>query len=296
MNFKRTIYFSLILLHFFFNMTKAQVVPNFNVLKNENPSLLIDGNNFSCSIDSFSFINTSTGPITSYLWKFPGGSPSTFNGANPPKIKFNTKNIDFIDTISLTIFNGPLSLTKTFRLRVLKQPKASFFYSTDDQIIPAKVNFTNTSSFFNVLNKWDFGDGNSSVSDPAFNLYSAIGEYNVCLVVSKLGVCFDTACEKVLIVDKPLIKMPNVFTPDDDNSNTNELFRPSNLIGFKAITCNIYDRWGNIVYTWEGLKGSWDGFNSGGLPCSAGTYFYRLSALSEEQETIVQSGYVQLVR
>ena len=43
-----------------------------------------------CEGESINFSNLSTGEIDSYQWKFFGGTPSTFQGANPGPITYNT--------------------------------------------------------------------------------------------------------------------------------------------------------------------------------------------------------------
>jgi CHU_C Type IX secretion signal domain/PKD domain len=234
---------------------------------------------YICNIDSIQFTDASTGAPTAWEWSFPNGTPSSYIGQNPPVVKYNLT-VDNVSIVTLKITKGAVVNTKTFTLRVLINPKAAFYISTLNQIAPATVTFVNNSSNYNVLNKWDFGDGNSSAVDPATNTYNAVGVYNVCLVVSKLSFCYDTICEKLNIESEATVKMPNAFTPDDDN----------------ALTCSIFDRWGNLIYAWEGVKGYWDGYTTGGQPCSDGTYYYKLSAISEDDKAINVQGYVQLVR
>ncbi|MFH2094063.1 MAG: T9SS type A sorting domain-containing protein, partial [Bacteroidota bacterium] len=48
-----------------------------------NPTTVVEGG-------SVAFTNQSTGSITSWTWSFPGGSPSSFNGQNPPAITYST--------------------------------------------------------------------------------------------------------------------------------------------------------------------------------------------------------------
>jgi gliding motility-associated-like protein len=253
-------------------------------------------NNFICNIDSIRFTNTSTGAPTAYEWSFPTGSNLAFNGQNPPKVKFSPNNDQLINVV-LTVNYGAVTSTKTLTIRVLINPTASFYIETLNQIVPASVTFVNNSINYNVVNQWAFGDGNIQIGgETASNTYLAPGAYPVKLLVSKLGVCFDSITQIMNIENEATIKMPNIFTPDNDENNLNELFRPYVNVGIKSLNCNIYDRWGNLVYSWEGVKGYWDGYNSGGQPCVDGTYFYTIDAISEDNKPIKTFGYVQLVR
>ncbi len=59
------------------------------------------------------FLDNSAGggnPITSWQWSFPGGTPATFTGQNPPAITYNTAGVY---DVSLTVTNSQSSQTKT---------------------------------------------------------------------------------------------------------------------------------------------------------------------------------------
>jgi PKD repeat protein len=57
------------------------------------------------------FTDLSTGNPTTWSWTFNGGTPSTFNGQNPPAITYST--VGFY-TVSLTVSDGTNSNTETF--------------------------------------------------------------------------------------------------------------------------------------------------------------------------------------
>ena len=63
------------------------------------------------------------------------------------------------------------------------------------------------------------------------------------------------------------ISIPNVFTPDFDG--VNDFFRVR-TVGYEALTCRIFNRYGATVYVFEGLNGSWDGFTHAGEKVAAG--------------------------
>ncbi len=273
----------------------AQVIANITAVKGGNVSIVSGG--YICSSDSVKFTNTSTGGPTYFEWTFQGGNITKFIGQNPPPIKFNLS-ISTTTTIKLKAANGADTNVRTFLLIVYKVPVAAYFISTLNQIAPATVTFKNVSTNANnLLPKWDFGDGVGTFNgDPATYTFNTPGIYPVKMVVNNFGVCFDSVTVDLNIENGAVVKMPNTFTPDDDNANTNELFRPIVNVGVKSMTCNIYDRWGNSIYAWEGIKGYWDGYTTGGQACVEGTYYYKLTAVTEDNKTINVQGYVQLVR
>jgi gliding motility-associated-like protein len=300
MNISRHILFSVFFLGLNFLFSFGQIADFTATIKNGTVNVPTNipfnaPTGFICNVDSIQFTDASSGAPTAWEWTFPNGIPSSYIGQNPPVVKYNLS-VDNVSTVTLKITKGAVVNTKTFLLRILIKPTAAFYISTLNQIAPATVTFVNNSTNFNVLNKWDFGDGNTSVADPATNTYSSVGIYKVCIVVSKLSFCFDSICENLNIENGAIVTMPNTFTPDDDNANTNELFKPIINVGIKSMTCSIFDRWGNLIYAWEGVKGYWDGYTTGGQACSTGTYYYKLSAKSEDDKAINVEGYVQLVR
>jgi gliding motility-associated-like protein len=88
------------------------------------------------------------------------------------------------------------------------------------------------------------------------------------------------------------LEIPNVFTPNGDN--VNDLFS-FNAQGIKQMAGRIFNRWGKIVYEWEGLQAYWDGkINEKEAP--AGTYFYVVDTTDIFDESKQTKGTVTLVR
>jgi gliding motility-associated-like protein len=71
------------------------------------------------------------------------------------------------------------------------------------------------------------------------------------------------------------IYIPNVFSPNDDQ--VNDLFSVSFGSGIQVtgIEGVIYDRWGNMVYSYSGIPFEWDGW-FGGERVMPGVYVYHL--------------------
>jgi gliding motility-associated-like protein len=105
--------------------------------------------------------------------------------------------------------------------------------------------------------------------------------------------CTDSASACVEVLGDALISIPNVFTPNADGSNDNFVVTWTNLTGLR---CEIYDRWGVLIYQWDGLTGYWDGRTSGGKEATDGVYYYIVNAVTTQGDVEEFHGFVHLVR
>lgn len=64
--------------------------------------------NSVCAGSCVTITNTSTGQNNTYSWTFPGGTPSSFTGANPPQVCYNNQGV-FNITVTVTNPNGSSS-------------------------------------------------------------------------------------------------------------------------------------------------------------------------------------------
>ena len=205
---------------------------------------------------------------------------------------------EFIDlcsgnyTIDITNIEG-CETSQNLILTAPMPPTAEFIVSDTNGSAPLTVVFTNSSvgatSYF-----WDFGSSSSTGQemDETFE-YTAEGFYTVMMVASEL-LCTDTAYQVIRVIGTPDISMPNVFTPNNDG--VNDVFRPF-AIGMTEIIGEIYNRWGELIYKWQGIDGYWDGYTSpSGLLAPPGSYFYVVTALDVGGVSHTLSGAVQLMR
>ena len=91
--------------------------------------------------------------------------------------------------------------------------------------------------------------------------------------------------------------MPNVFTPNGDGIN--DLLRPYNLSGVSQWRLEVWDRWGQKLFTGQWNEG-WSGQDPHGHPALEGVYFYllRLELLSGNGPLryLERAGHVTLLR
>ena len=129
-----------------------------------------------------SFIDTSSGPPTSWAWTFGDGGTST---AQSPSHVYNTAGTY---SISLQVANslGNNTLTKTNYISVAapQPPTANFNGSPTNGITPLTVSFTDTSTGGPTSWAWTFGDGGTSTAQNPSHVYTAAGTYSVSLTAT----------------------------------------------------------------------------------------------------------------
>ncbi|MBK8146168.1 MAG: PKD domain-containing protein [Bacteroidetes bacterium] len=92
------------------------------------------------------------------------------------------------------------------------------------------------------------------------------------------------------------LNIPNAFSPDGDGLN--DYFLPRELLssGLKSFTMNIYNRWGENIFTTSSLDGrGWDG-RYNGVPQLMGVYVYVIDAAFINDVKKTFKGNVTLVR
>jgi gliding motility-associated-like protein len=93
-------------------------------------------------------------------------------------------------------------------------------------------------------------------------------------------------CEEVFV--------PNAFSPNGDGNN--DIFRVTSSAGIELIQFDVYDRWGNRVWSTNDFRSGWDGTYKGKTE-SMDTYFYvfRYKCLTDG-ENYIKKGDIMLMR
>lgn len=93
------------------------------------------------------------------------------------------------------------------------------------------------------------------------------------------------------------LRVPNVFTPDDDDINS--AFTIEGLEGYSRVEVSVYNRWGKRVYENNAYSNSmaWTGLTNNGQPLAEGTYFYVLTAYGNYNgNNVTKNGSITLLR
>jgi gliding motility-associated-like protein len=104
-------------------------------------------------------------------------------------------------------------------------------------------------------------------------------------------------CE-ILIEDDIDITVPTIFSPNGDGSN--DWFYPFSTIDLEVQSFNIFDRWGNQVFSNKNIftnspQDGWDG-NFNGENTASGVYVYIINLRDNIGNSIIVSGDVTVIR
>lgn len=148
-----------------------------------------------CAPLTVNFTDASTPNTTSWMWQFPGGTPSTSTMQNPTVVYQNKGKFN----VTLTVSNAAGSNTITLQDFIIVNDKPTGTF-TSELLPPDSVKFTNqTQDWVTLL--WDFGDGSSSTDENPVHVYLNEGDYLVTLTATNS--CGDFVIEKVVTIAAP---------------------------------------------------------------------------------------------
>lgn len=133
---------------------------------------------------------------------------------------------------------------------------------------------------------WSTGDEEEILS----NLIA--GRY--CVSVTNVRGCAKTAC--VEIFDMECLKAREVITPNGDNRNDEFVITCIQDERYMNNRLEIYNRWGQRVYTTTNYQNDWMGFTQGGTPLPEDVYFYVLEYTTPFGEVEVVKGTFNILR
>ena len=132
---------------------------------------------------------------------------------------------------------------------------------------------------------WNTGETTSSIVVVKPGYYYTVVTMNGC-----------SSSDTVWVQKDCYMDIPNVFTPNGDG--VNDYFYPRQFLtrGLTSFNMNIYNRWGQLVYTTTSLDGrGWDGtFN--GQPQPEAAYVYIIDATFKDGQNEHHQGNVTLLR
>ena len=142
--------------------------------------------------------------------------------------------------------------------------------------------------------QWDFeNDGNiDDVQVSTGTTYNSMGTYTVMLIVTN-GSCSDTAYVIIDAFGESAILIPNVFTPNGDGQN--DVFTVDG-VNLESVEGEIFNRWGQKMFSWSNIKGHWDGRTLAGEEAPDGTYFYIITAIGVDGTEYFKKGGFSLIR
>ena len=245
------------------------------------------GTDFSICYNARAQLNGMTDG-SSWQWA-PASLVSNPNLLNP--VSYPPRTTNYI----LTAFDTrgcPKPTSDTIRVTVL--PKMRVSAGRDTSVIvnqPLQLTATGGINYdwipATYLSAADISNPVSIFPNPATGI-----QYKV-IVYSTQG-CKDSAYINIKVFKtKPTIFVPTAFTPNNDGKN--DLLRPI-AVGISNIEYfNIYNRWGQLLFSTTINGQGWDGRINGVLQ-STGTFVWTVKATDYTGEAYFQKGVVTLIR
>ena len=253
------------------------------------PTVSVTPTATACTGASATLTASGTGTTgLTYIW-FPATGLSAATGstviANPSSAT--------IYTVIATDANG--CTTVAFSAVNTPTLQANFVPTPDAGSAPLSVHFINNS--LNATNYvWTFGNGSNqtttTLTDTAHTVYNNAGTYTVVLTASNAFGCVSSETLTVIVKESFAITIPNVFSPNGDGIN--DVFDVK-AMGITSLNCDIFDRWGLKLYSFNSAAGYWDGSSKGGKEID-GTYFYVIQATDTKGDNHKYNGFITLIR
>ena len=237
------------------------------------------------------FTNTSLGGID-FLWDFGDGSTGT--GMNPNHL-YTTPGTYTIKLLATDSTTCNLSDTTSFTITVSSIPVAGFTYTPNPAEENTITTFTNT-SVGAVRYRWYYGDGDSLYTfrrdTTVRHQYNETKQYQPCIVAINQFGCPDTVCQVLNNIVKPILDVPNAFTPNGDGANDRAIVIG---IGISKMVFRIYNRWGQLMFESNDRRIGWDGkFKGKEQPMDV--YAYTLDAEFFDGKKVKKQGDITLLR
>ena len=207
-------------------------------------------------------------------------------------------------SVTITDANG-CSVTDNFTLDEpldIFDAEVNFVNYTGPQVAPYAVLFEDSTTTVNNddVNHFWYWSSNTPV-DEYFNsnlrsfeyTFNTVGDNFIYVIVQNVNTgCEDSLTFNVEVqgIDDPI---NNVFTPNNDGINDTYDFGEHAM---RIFIVDIYNRWGEIVYSWEGENQKWDGKGFDGNILPEGVYFYVLEGEGIDGEFYSKKGTVTLIR
>ncbi len=273
----------------------------YTITTNPLPTATFTANILEACAPSLISFSATPGLLGNYSYSWIYDDKDEIATVNPMSYNFTTADTVSIKFVITDLATGcSNAVIKNDYILINKKPIASFYATPESaSIVASQIDFTNTSqgasSYF-----WDFGDpssgalNNTLVVNPS-HFYNLVGMYNVHLVATSAKGCKDTARVDVEITPDFGFFIPNAFTPNGNGKN--DIFQPVGLgINEDDYRMEIFDRWGELMFTTNNFRKGWDGSIKGSLKIAPqGVYIYKIEVYDKQGTKHPYTGHVTLM-
>jgi|JI10StandDraft_1071094.scaffolds.fasta_scaffold00736_3 gliding motility-associated-like protein len=261
------------------------------------------------------------GPVGTYTF-----TPDS--GCNPLTVTFNASSLNsenyFWDLADGTVITGVDSLTYTYNFEGTYNP-VLVLSTTMTNGQPCLLPATNLADSIQVINLIDITLSSNSLSliedstaivnatttggaspytyswTPTDNMncstcadvtFTGDGSSEIKYYVTATDLNGCKGLDSVLVISTPCVNaesIPNYFSPNGDDIN--DVFYIPGVCAGENYIFQIFNRWGNLMFTSSLRKQVWDGRTTSGMQAPDGTYYFIL-----EVSGVTYKGFVQLTR
>lgn len=244
------------------------------------PDVIMPADQLICPYDEVQLEPSSATPVT-YLWT-PNYNISSTTAAFPT-----------VSPLSTTVYS--LTVTDSLGCQdngVVEVELVNFTSATagPDQTV-IKGNSTVLGGGGGALYHWEpaYGLSNQDVANPTCTITETT-QYIVRVEDSHGCVDFDTV---LIEIKDPNVQVPNAFSPNNDDEN--DYFAPIYNGVQELYFFEVYNRWGEKLFTTNDMTARWDGLYKG-VEQPMGTYVWVLKCKSILNQEFFKTGNVSLLR
>tara|TARA_B110000037_G_scaffold112767_1_gene129994 strand:- start:17126 stop:19336 length:2211 start_codon:yes stop_codon:yes gene_type:complete len=230
-----------------------------------------------------------------YSWDF-GDGIGTSDEQHPVYV-YNEVGVYDV-TLTIWTIDGcidTLTLMRENLIEIFPSPTSNFTVTPDIQD-EYHADFFFTDHSVDGVEQWFyFADGDFSSETEVWHNYTEPGVYYPWQIVINEYGCKDRTYQQVTVIPVMPVLVPNTFTPD--GNELNNIFKPVFYDDENQIYhMLIYNRWGELIYDFNGAGGSWDG-SYNGVVAPDGVYIWKI--IYNEYDTGLPTeigGHVTLLR
>lgn len=262
-----------------------------------NPGFTFPENTETCFPATIAFADSSAsfGTIEKWFWDF--GDGTRFEGNNPPPHSFTAPG-NYDVKLSILGNNGCVSDNFVKTVVVGSDPVAAFSYFPGQVCAGMPVTFADSSKVqFGTITSWSWkiaGQEFEGQSPPPVVLPSKQNRI-------ELNVATREGCESQVLVDTVEVKslpcpefyVPSAFSPNNDGVNDSFMFVAAGMQSIESF--QIFNRYGQRIYSSTDLKTGWDG-RFKGFEQPSGIYVWQIRGTDLNGQVHSKKGTVMLVR
>ncbi|WP_395768511.1 gliding motility-associated C-terminal domain-containing protein [Aquirufa sp.] len=204
---------------------------------------------FKCNPTSIPIALTSTPPSTNLAYLWSNGDKTPVANIRPPGGKVNLLLGDTKTKCSVRLN------TQVNFLEVKNFIPSNTYSICMDNPKPFDLQLGGPTT--NLKFEWTFGSGTSVISTQNKVRVTQAGKYVV--KVTDIDNCSISHTVEVSDKCEPILLTPNVFTPNGDGKNDLFVPQPKSAKRARILGLQIFNRWGELLFTTKGPEFSWDG-------------------------------------